>query len=84
MSKANGHRVETYDDNIVLVTKITELPYKYIPFDTFIGARFKHPDSTLYIYEGKAPVGYKIVAFPILLEKPKEEEADDQKIPVVD
>jgi hypothetical protein len=70
MSKSNGS--ETYDDDVVVVSKVTELPYAHIPYSSVAAARAKHPDSKLYVYEGKAPAGYKIVAFPILMTKPEE------------
>ena len=73
MSRKNGH-AETYDDNVVLVTKVTELPYSYEPFDTYLGARAKYPDAKLYIYEGQAPAGWKIVAKPVQMVKPEEDE----------
>ena len=70
MSKSNGS--ETHDDNVVVVSKVTELPYAHIPYGSVAAARVKHPHDTLYVYNGKAPAGYQIVAFPILLTKPEE------------
>jgi hypothetical protein len=69
MSK--NDKVETYDENVVLVSDPRALPYAHIPFTSVAAARAKHPGSTLYVYEGKAP-GWKIVAYPILMSKPEE------------
>lgn len=68
-----NNTVEIYDDNVVVVSKITDLPYAYIPFSSFRDARIKYPNAKLYVYEGKSPVGYKIVALPIRIKKPEED-----------
>ena len=65
----------TFDDNVVVVKTTPELPYAYIPFSSYVEARAKYPHAKLYIYEGKAPAGFMIVAYPVLMEKPKEDEA---------
>lgn len=76
MSKSKSNGIETYDENVVRVSKPTELPYSYIPYYSVSNARVNHPDDKLYVYEPGVPVGYRIVAFPIQMEKPKEEETD--------
>ncbi len=75
MAKSNGKSEEDYT-NVALVAKTTELPYAYIPYTSIANARIKHPTDTLYVFEPGVPAGYKIVAFPIQMEKPKEEEAE--------
>jgi hypothetical protein len=59
---------------VITVTATTRLPYKYIPYDSIERARVNHPCDTLYIYEALAPKGYKIVAFPVVLNKPEDED----------
>ncbi len=68
----------TFDENVVVVRTTTELPYAYIPFTTYVAARAAHPHAKLYVYEGKAPAGFMIVAYPILMEKPKDDEAETE------
>jgi hypothetical protein len=60
---------------VIKVENPKYLPYKYLPYETVERARINHPCDTLYVYEAEAPKGYKIVAFPVLLNKP--EEGDD-------
>lgn len=69
MAKSNG-KVETYDENVQMVSSPQALPYVHIPFSSFAAARAKYPDEKLYIYEGAAP-GWKIVAVSIVLRKPE-------------
>lgn len=66
----------------IVVTSTTSLPYSYIPYSSVAHARINHPCETLYVYNGKAPAGYQIVAFPVLMKKPEKnqegvEVADD-------
>lgn len=75
MSKRTNNGVEQYDENVVVVSNITDLPFTYIPYHSYERARVNHPNDVLYIFEGRLP-GYKIVAFPILMNKP-EEKVDD-------
>ena len=77
MAKSNGKKPEEDYSNVVMVNKTTELPYTYIPYYTIADARIKHPDAKLYVFEPGQPMGYKIVAFPIHMEKPEEAEADN-------
>lgn len=63
-------RTETYDDNVEIVEKVIHLPYAYVPYSSFRAARAANPDAKLYIFEPGAPVGYKIVALPILMNAP--------------
>ena len=77
MAKSNGKAEENYD-NVVMVSSPTALPYKYIPYYSIANARVNHPEDTLYVFEPGKPVGYKIVAFPIQMNKPENEEADDE------
>jgi hypothetical protein len=74
MSKSNGKRTsEVYDDKVVLVDSPLDLPYSYIPYYSLASARVNHPDDTLYVYEPGAPMGYRIIAFPVTMFKPKPE-----------
>lgn len=73
MSRSNGKHAEENYDNTVLVSSTTRLPYAYIPYTSIADARAKHPDAALYVFEPGVPAGYKIVAFPVLMEKPEEE-----------
>ena len=67
------------DENVEVVAFPHNLPYAYIPFDTYLSARAKHPTAKLYIYEGRGPVGFKIVALPVHMTKPVEiEEGADE------
>jgi hypothetical protein len=74
MAKSNGNSTEENYENVVIVAKTTDLPYAYLPYDTIRAARVKYPDEKLYVYEGQAPAGYKIVAVPILMQKPEEDD----------
>jgi hypothetical protein len=84
MAKSNGKTEDVYDENVVVVPAPTALPYSYIPYSSVSEARAAaawdnrlDPNKTLYVYEAEAPAGYKIVAYPILMEKPEETD-DDQ------
>jgi hypothetical protein len=63
-------------NNVVTVSSPTHLPYSYIPFHTVEQARLVYPDATLYVYVGIAPKGWQIVAYPITMTKPEEEETN--------
>lgn len=76
MSKSNGTKEEDYT-NTVRVGSTLSLPYVYIPYTSIANARIKHPNDKLYVFEPGAPAGYKIVAFPVQMEKPEVEETDD-------
>jgi hypothetical protein len=78
MAKSNGKQEED-NTNIVRVGSVLSLPYAYIPYHSIANARVNHPEDTLYVFEPGKPVGYKIVAFPILMNKPEdgEEGADE-------
>lgn len=71
MSK-NNDGVEEYDDNIQRVGSPRGLPYSYIPYHSIARARVNHPNDLLYVFEPGSPVGYKIVAYPLQMTKPKE------------
>lgn len=77
MAKSNGKKPGEDYTNVVLVGSTTQLPYTYIPYYSIANARVNHPDDVLYVFEPGIPAGYKIVAFPIQMEKPKVEEADN-------
>ena len=72
MTKSND-KSENYD-GVVRVTKTIELPYTYIPYSSIEAARAMHPNDTLYVFEPGSPAGYKIVAFPIQMTKPREDD----------
>ena len=74
MAKSNGKKPEEDYTNTVRVDKTTELPYSYIPYYSIANARVNHPDDKLYVFEPGSPAGYKIVAFPIQMEKPEDGE----------
>lgn len=75
MSKSKSNGTEVYDENVVIVSATTELPYSFIPYHTFERARLNHPEDKLYIFEGKYG-SFKIVAFPVQMFKPKPEEEE--------
>jgi hypothetical protein len=62
---------------IVDVFEMTDLPYVYQPYNSIEAARAKHPCSPIYVFHGKAPKGWKIIAHPVILQKPEKEEADE-------
>ncbi len=59
------------DKNIIRVGTPKGLPYIYIPFTNIELARQKYPTDTLYLFEPGVPTGYRIVAVPILMNKPE-------------
>jgi hypothetical protein len=81
MSKTNGKAEEVVDENVVRVGSPLSLPYAYIPYYSVSDARKKaadknsglDPNKTLYVFEPGVPVGYRIVAYPILMNKPEPE-----------
>lgn len=75
MTEANVQ--EKCSAEVVVVRNLTSLPYTYIPYATIEHARINHPCDKLYVFEGKYPTGYKIVAFPIVMYKPKPEAEED-------
>jgi hypothetical protein len=87
MSRVNGKSTaaDIYDDMVVLVSDPLDLPYRYVSYETVKHARVNHPDDKLYVFEGKYPKGYKIVAFPLVMLRPEDckdhrncEEADNE------
>lgn len=78
MAKSNGKKAEEDYTNVVVVKTMLELPYSYKPYYTIASARVDHPDDTLYVFEPGKPVGYKIVAFPVQMEKPEEVEETNE------
>ena len=72
MPKSNRNAED--DNNVVRVSSTLDLPYAYIPYYNIEHARAKHPDAKLYVFEPGAPAGYRIVAFPILMTKPVEDQ----------
>lgn len=81
------------ENNVVIVHDPRHLPYIHIPFSSVEQARaalkkqaetYKNvdPDAILYVYEGRTP-GWRIVAYPIVMSKPKEAQ-DDTGDPVVE
>ena len=79
MSKSNNNE-QVNDSNVEYVTSPKYLPYSYLPFDSYLAARSKHPHAKLIIYQGLAPAGFQIVALPIQMVKPEEEVADEEAV----
>lgn len=82
MSKTNGKTEDITDENTVRVGSPLGLPYAYIPYYSVRDARERaavegsglDPNKTLYVFEPGVPAGYRIVAYPIQMEKPEQAE----------
>lgn len=85
MAKSNGTKPKKVDTNWVRVNSPLSLPYLYIPYYSVAEARAKasakdsglDPNKTLYVFEPGVPMGYRIVAYPLQMVKPEEEDADE-------
>lgn len=74
MSKAKAIEEAITDENVIVVNDIKQLPYIHIPYSSVAHARIKHPTDTLYHFVSEKKQGWQIIAYPIMMEKPKEQE----------
>lgn len=74
MSKAKAIEEAIADENVIVVNDVRQLPYIHIPYSSVAHARVKHPHDTLYHFVSEKKQGWQIIAYPIMMEKPKEQE----------
>ncbi len=65
---------ENNEDDVVIVHDIRQLPYIHIPYSSVAHARTKHPTGTIYHFQSQVKQGWQIIAYPIVMVKPKNEE----------
>ncbi len=63
------------DGDVVVVHDVLQLPYVHIPYASVAHARAKHPIGTIYHFKSLVKQGWQIIAWPVVMYKPKTEEA---------
>jgi len=62
------------NNDVVVIHDPRGLPYSYIPYASVAHARANHPVGTIYHFQSQVKAGWQIIAWPIVMNKPKKEE----------